>query len=89
MKLFKIPKGTEVRCIRDGVPWFSGNFREHVTKEDQLFDVEEVCVDPVGNLGTNRTHGNMVGAAYARNGWYGFRRDGWVLLVPSSLVQMM
>jgi hypothetical protein len=46
-------------------------------------------VDPVGQLGTNRTHVRTVGGDYARNGWYGFEADGWVLLIHRSHVRVL
>lgn len=83
--MFEIKAGTEVKVIRDGKEWYSDNFRIHVTKEDNLFDKEEMIIDPTGIASwCPPINGVTVGSAYAKAGWYGFRRDGWALLVPAS-----
>ncbi len=81
-----VPAGTETRVIRSGKPWSSNNIKVHVTATENLFFREDIVVDPVGNLGTNRSHSHTIGGTYAEAGWYGFERDGWILLVPANKV---
>ena len=87
--MFEIKAGTAVKCIKEHQEWFVNNFRSHTTKADQLFGKEEVAVDPVGKLGAHRGMPCTIGGQYAANGWYGFRRDGWVMLVPVPDVEFL
>jgi len=89
MKLFEVKKGTEVRAIRDGREWYPGNFEVRVTKKDHVFDLEEIRVDPVGQVGSHKGHRKTLGGAYAESGYYGFGRAGWVLLVPMRFVKVL
>ena len=84
--MFMIPAGTKVRAIKSGLDWSPRNMRDHITRKNNVFDKEEVIVDPVGKLGTNRRHIHTIGGSYARSGWYGFESEGWVLLVPANNV---
>ena len=85
--MFFIPAGTDVRVVKNGKDWSPNNVKMCKTKHDNVFDKEQVVVDPVGKLGTNRENGNTIGGAYAKAGWYGFESDGWTLLVHSSAVK--
>lgn len=84
--MFLIPQGTRIQAVRSGLDWSPRNMRSHVTRKDNVFDKEEVIVDPVGKLGANRQHACTIGGSYARNGWYGFESDGWIMLVPANQV---
>jgi hypothetical protein len=101
MHAFVIPAGTTVRVVRNHAEWLPGNFREHITRADQLFYAEDVIVDPAGISphAALPSHTRTIGGAYAERGWYGFQRghgqppgspeaegDGWTLLVPGSSV---
>lgn len=100
--MFEIPAGTKVRCIRVGVDWHPSNFKEHVTTERTIFEKHEIVIDPVGKIGCNREHRNVIGGAYACAGWYGFQREniadltdmekkqvGWIILVPGGDVNYL
>jgi hypothetical protein len=87
MGMFLIPQGTKVKLIREGKEWHAQNIREFVTTKLNVFEKEEVVVDPVGKLGCHQGHSKTIGGAYAKAGWYGFRSQGWNVLVPASNVQ--
>ena len=93
MKLFSVSKGTKVRVIEDGQEWYSDNIKNHETSENHAFELEEMCVDPVrtngGNPASSAFDLNTVGGDWARAGWYGFRRDGWVILIPFNDVTVL
>lgn len=76
-----IPKGTKALVIKDGKEWRGDNFHDYVTTKNLMFFREEIAVDPVGSLGACRHHAVTIGGDIARKGYYGFRRDGYVLLV--------
>lgn len=84
--MFLVPEGTLVQAVRSGLDWSPRNMREHVTRKDNVFDKEEVIVDPVGKLGCNRSYAQTIGGRYAQSGWYGFESEGWVMLVPANQV---
>jgi hypothetical protein len=72
MIAFVIQPGTQARAIRADRDWHPSNVKHFTTKHRQMFFAEDVVVDPVGHLGTNRSHTNAIGGDYARAGWYGF-----------------
>ena len=84
MIALEVKKGTKGKVIQDGKEWRGENFKEHTTTKDLLFFAEDIIVDPFGKLGP--VGGVTVGGAWARAQWYGFRRDGWILLIPRSEV---
>ncbi len=86
MKIFEIKKGTQVEVIKEGLEWWRDNFKKHVTGADHGFLLEEMIIDPVGNIGCTKRHKNVIGGLYAERGYYGFRRDGFCLVVPASKV---
>ena len=86
--MFEILAGTQVRVIKVGREWYSQNFRMWTTKNDNYFDKEEMRIDPTGIASwCPPLHGVTIGSAYAKAGWYGFERDGYVLLCPASHVK--
>jgi len=85
MRAFEVKKGTIVNVIAEGKEWFSYNFEEHECQKDNLFFVEDICVDPLGHVGCRPNEQN-IGGAYAKAGYYGFRRDGYVVLVSMGNV---
>ena len=86
MGMFIVEKGVVARAIKDGREWVDKNFQTIKTKEVNVFDKHELIIDPTG-IGTayalTRANKVTIGGAYAAAGWYGFRRDGWSLLVES------
>lgn len=93
MKLFKVPAGTQARALRE-----SGSgivtVEEVVLKAEAIYEIEEIAVDPIGNVGDVRLQDQAIGGDYARAGWYGFRlprndRGFRTLLVPMSSVEVM
>ena len=92
MKIFTVEQGTAVRMIEDGREWFGDRFIHHITNHDNAFDLEEMCVDPVMPFSTwccTRYDTKTVGGYWAECGWYGFRRDGWVMMIPANKVTML
>ena len=88
MKLFKVAKGTEVKVIKGGVEWYSGNFVTHTTKNENIFELEQIVIDPVGKQGPNK-HGVTVGGAWANAGWYGFEQGGFILMATIHQVEVL
>lgn len=88
--MFEILAGTELLVIKDqrGVEWRSTNFRRWVARHDNLFDKEDMCIDPTGIASSwcSVPNGITIGSAYARAGYYGFRSQGYVVLAPASSV---
>lgn len=86
--MFEVKQGTEVKVIKDGVEWYSQNFRTWITKKDNLFDKEEMIIDPTFIASWCPPKGGVtVGSAYAEAGYYGFRSQGYAILVPASKVK--
>jgi len=79
--MFKIKKGTAAHVVKKGLPWMGSGVKKFTTRKELIFEKEEVVVDPVGNLGCNRRHGNTIGGAYALSGYFTFLRDGYYLIV--------
>lgn len=85
--MFEIKAGTEVRIIKVGQEWYAQNFREWVTCKDNLFDKEEMTIDPTGIASwCPPLNGVTIGSYYAKNGWYGFQSNGYIILCPGSKV---
>lgn len=87
--MFEIKAGTKIRVIKKGKEWRAPNFTDTTAAKDNLFDKEEVVIDPVGKLGCHRGDQNVIGGDYARAGYYGFERDGWIVLCHISLVSYL
>jgi len=88
MGMFLVEKGTAVFVIKEGDSWCADNIKPYITKNDNVFDKGEMILDPTGIL--SYAHGpgnNNIGQYYASNGYYGFKRDGWYIIVYSRSVQ--
>ena len=83
MIALEVKAGTKGKVIKDGREWHGDNFKDHTATKDLLFFAEDIVIDPIGKLGP-APNGVTVGGAWAKAGWYGFKRDGWVLMVPFS-----
>jgi len=86
MRAFEVKKGTKCSVIKDGAEWTSNHFKPFTTTKDLLFFVEEIAIDPAGIVGCGPQHKNVIGGAWAAGGYYGFRRDGYCLMVPLNSV---
>jgi len=87
MRAFTIKKGTPAKVIRDGKEWLNDNFVNHTTTKDNMFFIEDMTVDPTGISKTACVPGTVVvGSAWAGAGYYGFRKDGYTLLVQFDYV---
>lgn len=85
MRAFEVKSGTVVRVIENSKEWVAPNFVEHECKNDNLFFLEDVAIDPLGKQGPD-PNGVTIGGYYAKMGYYGFARDRWTLLVPMDKV---
>jgi hypothetical protein len=85
--MFEIKAGTEVRVIKVGQEWYAQNFKEWTTRQDNLFDKEQMTIDPTGIASwCPPLKGVTIGSAYADAGWYGFQDQGYIILCPASKV---
>lgn len=87
--MFLVPTGTKSRVIKEKAEWLPGNFRQWTTRKENVFDKHEVAVDPVGKLGVHRGFSKTIGGAYAAGGYYGFARDGYIILVRAVDVEYL
>jgi len=86
--MFEVKAGTKVLVIKDGVEWFGYNFKDWTTKQDNLFEKEEMVIDPTGiATWTPPLSGVTIGSAYAKAGWYGFKSHGYIVLVGGHNVR--
>lgn len=83
---------TTVRIIKEGVEWFSNNFQEHETTKDNVFNLEEMTIDPTMPYSSwclTRYNKSTVGGYWAECGYYGFRQNGWFVLIPTNKVTLV
>jgi len=88
MKLFIIKKNTPIKVIKEGKEWYSKNFKDTFTKHENIFELHDIIVDPLGNIGSTRFNKVTIGSLFAENGYYGFKKDGWVMLVSANNVEV-
>lgn len=88
MKLFKVEKNTNVYVVKNDVAWLHLNVKDFVTTKENIFEIEDMVIDPIGKIGFNR-EAKHIGGYYARQGYYGFKKDGWVMLVHISNVKVL
>lgn len=88
MGAFVVKAGAKCVVIKDGADWGDfKNFMAHKVKEKQIFDKSELVIDPTGIAKyAARSCDKTIKGMYAKDGWYGFQRKGWTLLVPSFQV---
>ena len=84
MLALNVAKGTKGLVIKDGKEWVAPNFITHTTTRDLMFFVEDIRIDPLGHVGCGPQDVATIGGAYAKGGWYGFERDGYILLVGAD-----
>lgn len=88
MKLFTIKSGTPCRVVKVGNEWTPGNILTHETEHENVFEVEDIAIDPVGRVNCHAGMTRTIGGSYARNGYYGFVKRGWIIIVHQSFVQV-
>lgn len=88
MGMFVVKAGAEAIAIRDGREWYPENMTEIKTKTTHVFWKEEMILDPTGiaKWACVPANDRTIGGAYAKAGYFGFRRDGWALLVRAANV---
>ena len=74
--LFKIYKGTKVQVIKEDVPLNGSILKNHITKNNNIFEIDDMIIDPSGEIGS--PSGNRI---YGSQGYYGFRKNGWIMIV--------
>lgn len=90
MKLFKVPSGSSIKVIDDGEHWERNNFTPEMTTEERVYELNEMRLDPTGIAShASSPTDDTVGGRLARNGWYGFARDGKVILAHVDDVELM
>ena len=89
MRAFAINAGTPCHVIREGAEWTADNFLSHEFEKNAMFFREDIVVDPVGKIGCHRGLPSTIGGLYAINGFYGFKRSGWIVIVHVSEVQVL
>ena len=88
--MFGVREGAEIKISQDGknpigfIAW-----KNHVTTKFNVFDKCELAIDPtgIGRLACVPGDRVTIGGALAKKGWYGFRRDGFLLLVDPRDVE--
>lgn len=87
MKVYAVPPGTDVVVVAEDVEWAGLNFRVTKTKRINQFNEDELVLDPVSCVCKHHApNAQTFGPAYARNGYYGFKRDGFIMLVLKEYV---
>ena len=89
MRGFVVKKGTPALTVKDGVEWEANNIKRIETSKEHCFFREDIVVDPIGKIACHSGYAKTVGGNFAKRGYYGFRRDGWTLLVPLSVVEVI
>lgn len=85
--MFEIQPGAKVRIKRTGSMWTGANIDFHTTTKLNAFTQENILIDPLSIFApVENTTTARIKARWAECGYYGFRRDGWVLLVNAKLV---
>jgi len=82
-----VPKNTEVTVIKDNTEFYGNNLKQHVTTKENMFFAEDIRIDPLGNVGCGPQDESTIGGWYAEHGYYGFARDGWIMLVHARHVE--
>jgi len=89
MGMFIVKEGVRAKAIKEGDEWYGRNFVDLTTRQVNVFEKCELVVDPTGvsKVASVPQHRKTVGGDWAKKGWYGFCKDGWILLVPGTHVQ--
>jgi hypothetical protein len=88
--MFLVKAGSPILAIQHGKEWFPQNFKSHITKHDNVFDKEDLIVDPTGIAKhANIPGGVTIGSGYAEAGYFGFTttNSNWIMLVHSKYVK--
>jgi hypothetical protein len=93
--MFVVSAGTPVKVHDNSRGSYGYSTEDRVTKRELSFTLEDVRIDPVGQVGRSRG-GVTIGSAWAEAGWYGFGYEdgpcghkGWMVLVPASAVRVI
>jgi hypothetical protein len=88
MKAYVVPAKIEARIVQNGKEWGYGNIKTYTTTKKNMFFEEDIRVDPIGKIACHKGYAKTIGGSFAASGYYGFERDGWVLLVHAKDVQI-
>lgn len=79
MRAFQIRRGTEIQVMK-----LDGSVEAKTMKRDELYEIEDVVIDPLGHVGQG-PQDKSIGGEYARGGFYGFNlpanRAGYMVLI--------
>ncbi len=84
MKQFKIYKGTNIFAIKEDVILNNSNIRNVKTKNDNIFEMEDMIIDPLNRIGSP-----ALNRVYGSRGYYGFRQNGWIMIVHHYNVSIL
>jgi hypothetical protein len=79
MGFFLVNKGTVAAVIRPGKTPSKDNIVFHATKKNNIFDKAELISDPTGIQGVPSEFWDTIVENFRCNGYYGFKKDGWLL----------
>jgi hypothetical protein len=89
MKLFFVPKGTQIRAgktLADAI----GNYKGHTTKHNNYFELEEMKVDHTGvHQHASHPDDQTIGGELARSGYSVFVQKGYWAIIHASDIQVM
>jgi len=89
MKTYTVPPGTQVIVLSDTAAWRGLNFRLIQTQKTNHFSEDEVILDPVTCICKHfADNAQVFGPAYGRNGYYGFRQNGYIMLALQENVMI-
>lgn len=87
MNTYEIQSGIQVKVKRVGSKWIGANIDLRHTTQVNTFTDQDIELDPdsiYAPVEDNFTA--RVKARFMNCGYYGFRRAGWLMLVPKKLV---
>ena len=84
---YTVKSGSNCIVVSDGDPAI--DVRPWVTKQANVFAEEDVFVDPTGEVGEIGPKCKGRGASLAKQGNFGFFKDGRLLLVRMDHVEVM
>ncbi|MHC1728548.1 MAG: hypothetical protein AB9866_21530 [Syntrophobacteraceae bacterium] len=82
MRAYLVKPGTQIIAIKEHAPWRGLNLRIVPTQVENMFTEDNIILNPTTCACTHHAeHAQTIGPAYAKIGYYGFLRDGHIMLV--------
>lgn len=83
---FTVEKGTPAVVVKKDANWRDArSFAQFTTTKESTFYIEDVHIDPLGNVGYGPLETDIQGR-WAANGYYGFEGSAYILLVETRHV---